>query len=132
MNTERLIQRLRGPSSRPAVGAGQTGWDTAIRWAIGVIRSQERIDRATTIDSALVEAQARLPSKEWTLLVGQTIECPFCPGWWATASTRDPETRYPIIVTSESGRPRGEHHDPNPAAALRELTNRLPHGGSDD
>lgn len=71
-------------------------------------------------------AAAALPAG-FTLMVGQTDQCQFCSGWWATASKRVPKDEgWVRIVTSESGRPRGEHHDATPAAALRELTARLP------
>lgn len=56
-----------------------------------------------------------------TIMVGFTDECQFCSGWWATASKRDPEQRYPIILSSETGRPRGEHHGETPAAAIAVL-----------
>jgi hypothetical protein len=73
------------------------------------------------LDMAWAAAEAALPDG-WDLMVGHTSECRYCPGWWATASKRlkDPP-HYPQVVSSETGRPRGEHHDPTPAAALRAL-----------
>ena len=76
-----------------------------------------------TLDEAWKAAEAAVRAWGGTLLVGETDECRYCPGWWATASKRDPDTRYPIvIVSSETGRTRGEHHDPTPIAALDALT----------
>jgi len=63
-------------------------------------------------------AEAALP-EGYDLMVGHTSECQFCVGWWATASARLKEPPYyPKVISSETGRPRGEHHDSTPAAAL--------------
>lgn len=76
---------------------------------------------AAALDPAWAEAEAALP-EGYDLVVGHTSECRFCAGWWATASKRNTEPPYyPHIVSSETDRPRGEHHDPTPADALRAL-----------
>ncbi len=71
-------------------------------------------------DEGLREMQAALPSG-YALMVGYTRECRFCDGWWATASARDPIR----VISSETGRPRGEHHDATPAQAIAELRRAL-------
>lgn len=89
-----------------------------IEWGI-----EAHEDWCPSIDAALAEAVAALP-EGWDLLVGHTSECKLCAGWWATASKRQPP-EYPLVVSSEHGRPRGEHHDATPAAALRALAAKL-------
>lgn len=74
------------------------------------------------LDAAWARAEAAVAEWGGDMMVGHTTECPFCAGWWATASKRDYAVHlFPIIVSSEHGRPRGEHHDSTPAAALDAL-----------
>lgn len=81
--------------------------------------------RTDSLEAAWDETTSALP-EGYSLMVGHTTECKSCSGWWATASKRLEEPPYyPHIISSEHDRPRGEHHDATPAAALRALTARV-------
>lgn len=101
--------------------------------AVSIVRDEWRwyVERLlATLDAArpsddltrdVERLQAELP-EGWSVLVGYTVECSFCAGWWATASKRLEEPPYyPKVVSSETRRPRGQHHDTTLGDALRHL-----------
>jgi hypothetical protein len=126
--TEEQVAALAGPVGRGLLVGPDDANDSA-RAILEALPDGWRLTRDAsaepTLDQAWREAEAALPG--WELMLGRALDCRSCLGYWATARwAGDVDgSRHIEVVSSEDNRPRGQHHDPTPTAALKALTEKL-------